>query len=154
VSPRPGTRRIAAQRSVRLGDTELPLSSSLLDDVLDAEQQEYLRLRAELAPLPPRGERSSMAEKVWQGQIVRVATTLGYYSYHPLLSRFSQRGWPDLSLLHEQRRRARWIECKTDTGELTKEQCRVIVAMRACGLEVEVFRPWHGLQAVADWLTR
>ena len=151
---RAGGRRIAAQRSARLGSTELPLASSILDDVVAAEHAEYLRLREELAPLPPRGERSSMAEGIWQAQVIATARTIGFYVYHPHLSRWSARGWPDLSMLHEQRRVARWIECKRDDGLLTEEQCRVITAMRACGLEVEVFRPWHGLQAVADWLTR
>lgn len=151
---RPRTRRIAAQRSVRLGGRELDLGSSILDDVVEAEHLEYVRLRDELAPLPPRAERSKLPEKAWQGQIVRVAKTLGYYTYHPLLSRFSERGWPDLSLLHEARRRALWIECKTDEGVLTEKQVQVILAMRACGLEVHVLRPHDGLQAVADLLGR
>lgn len=144
-------RRVRTQRAVRLGGVELPLDSTLLGDVEAADRSAYLVRRAELAPLPPAAERSNLGELVWQTQVVRVAKALHWYCYHPKLSRWSERGWPDLSLLGS---RALWLECKTDDGQLTEKQVEVIDRMVACGLEVHVVRPWHGLQAVADLLTQ
>lgn len=142
-------RRVAAQRGVRLGGRELPLDSELLERAAKLERSAYLARRAELAPLPPVAERSGTTETAWQAQIVRLAQQLGFYVYHPKLSRWSERGWPDLSLLG---RRALWIECKDDDGQLTEKQVEVVDRMRACGLEVHVLRPWHGLQRVAEVL--
>lgn len=143
-------RRARTQRTARLGGVELPLGSSLLDDVADAEQAAYLARRAQLAPPPPKAERSSTAETPWQNSILAVVRELGGYAYHPKLSRWSERGWPDLSVLM---RRALFIECKADDGQLSESQVRVIDKMLAVGLEVHVLRPWHGIQAVADILT-
>lgn len=82
-------------------------------------------------------------------QCVALARRLGFYVYHPHLSRWSERGWPDLSLLGP---RALWAECKRDDTHLTEKQVEVIQRMRACGLEVHVWRPWHGLDHVAEVL--
>jgi hypothetical protein len=136
------------QRTVRLGGLEI-VAPEVLAQVEAEERAVYLRQRAELAPLPPAAQRSDLAEGAWQAQIVAVAQRLGFYVYHPKLSRWSERGWPDLSLLG---RRALWIEAKRDDTHLTPKQVEVILRMRACGLEVHVLRPWHGLQAVADLL--
>jgi hypothetical protein len=144
------SRRKPPRIAARLGGAELPLE--VLAQVEREARAEYLRRRSELAPLPPAGERSSTGETVWQKQIIEVATRLGWWSYHPHLSRWSQRGWPDLSLLHRQRRRALWIECKRDDTHLTPEQVQVVDMMLACGLEVHVLRPWHGLERVAEVL--
>ena len=81
--------------------------------------------------------------------MVRLAQRLGFYVYHPKLSRWSERGWPDLSLLGT---RALWLECKRDDTHLSEKQVEVMQRMRACGLEVHVVRPWHGLEAVAELL--
>lgn len=142
-------RRVAAQRGARLGGRELPLDSEVLARVTQAQRRAYLETRAAIAPLPPVAERSSMTEKAWQAQVVALGRQLGGYVYHPHLSRWSERGWPDLSILLE---RALWVECKDDHGQLTEKQVEVIQRMRACGLEVHVLRPWHGLQRVADIL--
>lgn len=135
-------------RRLRVGDLEV-VAPEVLAQLEAEERQRYLAQRAELAPLPPAAERSNMSEGVWQAQVVRVAQALGYYVYHPKLSRWSEQGWPDLSLLG---RRALWLELKTDSGQLTERQVEVIMRMQDCGLEVHVLRPWHGLQAVADLL--
>lgn len=134
------------QVEARVGGQALPLDSAVLQQVAAADRQAYLALRAELAPLPPVAERGRMLEAHWQKQVVTLAKRLGFYVYHPKLSRWSARGWPDLSLLGS---RALWIECKDDDGQLTEAQCEVIGRMRACGLEVHVLRPWHTLEAVA-----
>lgn len=144
------SRRVATQRRARLGGAELALADPLLERIESSEREVFLRRRAELAPLPPVAERSSLAEPPWMKQIEQLARQLQVYCYHPKLSRWSARGWPDLSLLGK---RALWIECKADDGQLTEEQVRVIDLMLACGLEVHVLRPWHGLRLVADILT-
>lgn len=140
------TRRIAAQRTARLGGQALELGASVLEQVAASERAEYLALRARLAPLPPVAERGKMTEAHWQKQVVGLARALQFYVYHPHLSKFSERGWPDLSLLGG---RALWIECKTDDGQLTEKQAEVMARMLRCGLEVHVFRPWHTLEQVA-----
>lgn len=145
-----GRRRVRTQRSVRLGGAELPLADSILEQVEASDRAAYLTRRAQLAPLPPVAERTELAETPFQRQIEGLAKRLQVYCYHPKLSRWSERGWPDLSLLG---RRALWIECKDDDGQLTEKQVEVIDRMIGCGLEVHVVRPWHGLQVVADILT-
>ena len=38
-----------------------------------------------------------ITEKIWQGQVIEIASMLGWEHFHPWLSiRFSARGWPDL----------------------------------------------------------
>jgi len=137
----------------RIGGQELPPDSPVLAQVAAEERQAYLLRRQALAPLPPPRERTATTEKRWQAKIVDIARRYGYWAYHPMLSQWSEHGWPDLTLLHEGRRRALWIECKTDSGHLSEHQVAVIDRMVACGLEVHVLRPWHGLQAVADILS-
>jgi hypothetical protein len=144
-------RRVATQRTARLGGRELPLDAAVLAEVEAQERAAYLARRAEIAPLPPQAERGKLLEGHWQKQVVAVAQRLGYYVYHPKLSRWSERGWPDLSLLG---RRALWVELKADDGQLTEKQVEVIDRMLACGLEVHVWRPWHGLELVAEVLQR
>jgi hypothetical protein len=147
-------RRVAAPRRGRVGGQELERGSPILEEVEARARAAYLRRRLELAPLPPAGQRSSMAEGAWQKKVVALARRLGWWAYHPHLSLHSERGWPDLSLLHEGRGRALWAELKTDAGHLTEKQVEVIDLMRTCGLEVHVWRPWHTLEAVAEELQR
>lgn len=133
----------------RVGGQELSPDSPVLARVVAEERAAYLAQRAELAPLPPVAERSPTTEAAWQKQITAVASRYGYFVYHPKLSKWSARGWPDLSLLG---RRALWIECKDDHKTLTEDQVKVILAMRGCGLEVHVLRPHDGLERVAELL--
>jgi len=141
-------RRIAA----RCGRRELELGSELEARVAAAARQSYLVRRAELAPLPPAAERSSLSEERWQRQVVELARTLGWYVYHPKLSKWSERGWPDLSCLHLRHGRALWLECKSDSGQLTEAQVLVLELMRAAGLAVHVVRPHDTLELVAELL--
>lgn len=146
------SRRNPPRIAARLGSHEL--GGEALEQVAAADRARYLARRLELAPLPPPEARSTTTEREWQGQVLRVAATLGWWSYHPHLSRWSERGWPDLSLLHEGLGRALWIECKTDTGHLSESQVAVIDRMLACGLAVHVCRPAHGLEHVGQLLYR
>lgn len=146
MSPR---RRPAA----RLAGQELAPDSPVLAQVAEAERAAYLTQRMLLAPLPPAAERGGMTEAAWQRQVVALLAQLGCWVYHPKLSRWSEQGWPDLSVLHERRGRAFWLELKTDSGQLTETQVRVQQRMLACGLEVHTLRPWHTLERVAQLVT-
>ena len=141
------SRRVAAQRGARIGGQELDLGSSVLADIAEQDRRKYIATRGLWAPLPPVRERSRTAELPWQNSIIALARQLQVFTYHPKLSQWSARGWPDLSLLGD---RAFWIECKTDSGQLSEHQVDVLGRMMRCGLEVYVFRPWHGLEAVAE----
>lgn len=145
---------VRARRAVRIGGRELDIDSPVIETVAKIDRAAYLKRRLELAPLPPVKERSLVTELAWQNQIVKVATQLHYWTHHPKLSKYSSRGVPDLFLLHEGLHRALWIECKDDDGHLSEFQVEVIDRMRACGLEVHVLRPWHGLDAVARLLQK
>lgn len=136
-------------RQVRLGGRELGERDELAAEAVRLERAEYLRRRAELAPVPPLLERSPKSETVWQGEVVRLAERLGWWVYHPKLSKWSQRGWLDLSMLHEQRGLALFVELKDDDGTLTEPQVRCIERLEAAGLAWAVWRPWHGLERVA-----
>lgn len=146
-------RRRAAQ--VRLGRQELEQGDELLGTIRAELRRRYLVRRAALAPKAPVAERSSMSEAEWQRRIVSIATMLQLYVYHPKLSRWSEHGWPDLSLLptpESGRSRALYIEVKSDGNDLTEEQVRVIDLMIRAGIEVHVCRPCHGIEHVGQLL--
>jgi hypothetical protein len=82
-----------------------------------------------------------ITEKEWQRLVTDLATTLGWFVFHPWLSVHSQRGWPDLSLLRE---RAVFAELKAERGKLSVAQAEVLDLLRACGQECYVWRP-------SDW---
>ena len=48
------------------------------------------------------------------------------------------KGWPDLTLVRD---RILFVECKSDSGRLTKEQLAWIEALRAGGAEAYVWNP-------------
>lgn len=140
-------RRMRKRQAYRVGGQELDLGNPVLAQVAHEERASYLLQRSELAPLPPVAERSRMTEKAWQKAVVEVLVRHHYFVYHPQLSKWSARGWPDLSCLG---RRAVFLELKDDHKTLSEEQVKVILAMRACGLEVHVLRPHDGLERVAE----
>lgn len=52
------------------------------------------------------------------------------------------KGWPDLFMVHPERRRILLIEAKRQLGDdLTPDQVRVHAILRAAGIEVAVVRP-------------
>jgi hypothetical protein len=82
-----------------------------------------------------------LTEKAFQGQVIGLAKTLGWEVYHPFLSVFSERGWPDLSMVHEGRGRLLFAELKSDTGKLTKHQEKWLRLLRAAGAECYLWKP-------------
>lgn len=138
---------MSKRQVVRIGRQDLVATGTgVLERIAQEDAAHLAAQRAQLAPLPPKALRSSTTEAAWQKEVTQLAVVLGYYVYHPKLSRWSERGWPDLSLLGA---RALWLELKSDTGQLTAQQVAVILRMQRCGLEVHVLRPAHTLDYVA-----
>jgi hypothetical protein len=79
-----------------------------------------------------------MLEKEWQRQVVQLAKTLGYRTYHTFDSRRSTHGFPDLVLVRD---RVIYLELKREKGRLTEEQKGWLRALRAAGAEAYVARP-------------
>jgi hypothetical protein len=83
----------------------------------------------------------ALTEKQFQAQIISLAKTLGWEVYHPFLSVFSERGWPDLSMVYEGRGRLLFAELKSETGKLTEHQEKWLALLRSTGVEVYLWRP-------------
>lgn len=90
---------------------------------------------------------SQMSEKEWQAQVIELAYTLGYVTYHTYDSRRCEPGLPDLFLLRMAPPRFVVIELKTTRGRISKEQRIWLNGLRAAGIEAFVFRPhqWNEL---------
>ena len=80
----------------------------------------------------------AMTEKDWQKQVVDLAKILGWRVYHPFLSKWSEKGWPDLALVRE---RVVYAELKRENGKVSPSQVEWIYALTAAGQEVYVWRP-------------
>jgi hypothetical protein len=81
-----------------------------------------------------------ITEKVFLSQVVQLARTLGYRTYHPWLSMHSERGWPDLAIVKP----GRFIltELKTRTGKVSdKQQEWIDLLGTVSGIEVYLWRP-------------
>jgi hypothetical protein len=87
-------------------------------------------------------------ERFWQQQVVALARTLGYRSYHTLRSKGSQPGYPDLTLVRD---RVVFLELKTESGKTTGKQKEWLSALERAGADVYVVRPRH-MQALATVL--
>ncbi len=86
-----------------------------------------------------------ITEAQWLSQVRQLAKMFGWMTYHPFLSKWSERGWPDLALLKEYpdgRARLILAELKSPSGKLTVEQEKWIEALsKVEGIEVYVWRP-------------
>lgn len=83
----------------------------------------------------------TMTEAQLQTGVIRLAKALGWEVYHTHDSRGSQKGFPDLVLWHVEQGRILYRELKTTKGKLTAEQRTVLLALRAAGGDVDVWRP-------------
>jgi hypothetical protein len=77
-------------------------------------------------------------ERIYQRQIVELATLLGWRHYHTLNSKDSDAGWPDLVLLRPPRLLA--VELKGPRGRLTGEQRSWLEMLSECAVETHVWR--------------
>lgn len=82
----------------------------------------------------------AITERDFQRQVLDLAGILGWSAYHPMLSKWSERGWPDLALVRPPR--LVFIELKRENGKTTPHQDRWLGMLRACpGVETYLFRP-------------
>jgi hypothetical protein len=63
-----------------------------------------------------------LTEKAFQAQVVELAKILGWRVYHPFLSKWSERGFPDLTMVRARDRRLVFAELKGDRGKVTEAQ--------------------------------
>jgi hypothetical protein len=92
---------------------------------------------------------SLTSERTLLEQVRQLARMLGWMTYHPHLSKWSERGWPDVVVCRPPR--VLFLELKSETGRVTAEQTQWIDALRACGLDARVVRP-SGLDEIAEIL--
>lgn len=107
--------------------------------------------------MPPRTRRGFLpaeSEDAFQMKVIQLARFGGWWVYHPPPNRPGKSGrvpavlgvvagWPDLTMVREPE--IIFAELKAETGKVRQEQTIVIEKLRACGLEVHVWRP-------SDWL--
>jgi hypothetical protein len=88
------------------------------------------------------------SEREFQREVIKIAKSLGWYVYHALpgqgrnkhLTLFiGKRGFPDLVLCRPPR--LVFVELKSKAGKLSTDQQEWLDALRACGVEVHVWRP-------------
>jgi hypothetical protein len=93
---------------------------------------------------------NATSERDFQRQVLDLAKILGWQAYHPMLSKWSERGWPDLALCRPPR--LLFAELKTERGRTTAYQDRWLALLGACpGVEVFLWRP-SDLDRVAETL--
>ena len=73
-----------------------------------------------------------ITEKQFQAQVLDLARIFGWRVYHPFLSKWSERGFPDLTMVRGNR--LIFAELKRDTGKTTPAQDEWIDLLR--GLEL------------------
>lgn len=88
------------------------------------------------SPKPP-----AISEKVWSQQFAHLFATFGWHGYHPWLSVYSDRGFPDWVLCNEAQRRIIFVELKTEAGKLSAKQELWRDRLLACGQEWYCWRP-------------
>ena len=92
-----------------------------------------------------------ITEKEFESQVKELAVKwFGWYYYHPFLSKYSERGFPDLTLLRPPR--LIFAELKSEKGKLTESQARWLWELRKVpGVEVYIWRPRH-IEHIAEVL--
>lgn len=98
----------------------------------------------------------------WQPQFLEMAHMLGYEHNFTRRTRgkggawttsTSMKGWPDLYLWSQHRRRSMFVEMKTETGKVSPDQEACLISLATAGIECHVWRPRH-LQIAQQTLTR
>lgn len=84
---------------------------------------------------------AAMKEDALQAKVIAVARDLGFLAYHTHDSRRSERGWPDLVLVHPTRGRLLYRELKQEERYPTADQRKWLDALRVAGADVGVWRP-------------
>lgn len=89
----------------------------------------------------PGRPRPTMGEEQLLAAVRKLAHLTGWLTYHTHDSRRSERGYPDLTLVHDRQQRTIFAELKTDTGTTTVEQEVWLTALHAAGQETALWRP-------------
>ena len=103
-----------------------------------------------------------LTEKDFQRQVVELAKILGWRVYHPFLSKWSERGFPDLTMVRARDRRLLFAELKREKGVVSEAQREWIDLLGALDIghdrphaddvsvEVFVWRPsdWDEIERV------
>jgi len=98
-----------------------------------------------LAPAAP-----AMSERDFQRQVLDLARILGWTAYHPMLSKWSERGWPDLAMVRPPR--LVFAELKAERGQTTPHQERWLDLLGRCaGVEAYLWRP-SDIERIAEVL--
>ena len=96
---------------------------------------------------------ASMSEKDWSRQFRQLAGHLGWtLQYHPFLSIYSDKGFPDLTLYRKRNGvgELMFVELKTERGKVSDKQQEWIDALNTVpGIRAYVFRPSQFDAAVA-----
>jgi hypothetical protein len=69
------------------------------------------------------------SEKDFQAQIVELAQRTGWKVFHPYDMRRSAHGYPDLTMVHPERKLVIWAELKRENGKTTEAQDEWIQAL-------------------------
>lgn len=94
-----------------------------------------------------------LTEKQWQQRVTDLATLRGWLVFHPLVSRGSAPGWPDLCMVRDGQ--LIFAELKTDTGRVTPDQQAWLDKLAAvAGVTAQVWRPAHWPQIVRTLSTQ
>ena len=97
-----------------------------------------------IAMLPP------ITEAQFQRQVLELGRLLGWTVYHPMLSKWSERGWPDLAMIRPPR--LVFAELKRESGHTTEHQERWLGLLRDVpAVEVYLWRP-SDLETIAETL--
>jgi hypothetical protein len=86
-----------------------------------------------------------VTEAELQSNVRQVARLGGFITYHTNDSRRSDKGFPDLVMVHPMTGRVVYAELKSEKGRIRPEQQQWIDALARGGHTVHVWRPedWH-----------
>ena len=82
-----------------------------------------------------------ITEKAWASQVKQLAKTFGWTVYSTFLSKWSIKGYPDLTMVHPGQRRVIFAELKRENGKTTPAQDEWLQLLRDAGQEVFIWRP-------------
>ena len=81
-----------------------------------------------------------LTEAQFLRQVLQLAAIMRWRAYHPALSKWSERGWPDVALVRPPR--LILAELKSEKGKVTPQQAEWLADLGACpGVEAYLWRP-------------
>lgn len=100
-----------------------------------------------------RGGAAVLTEAQFTSVVVKLAKTLGWRVFHVPDSRWvTEKGFPDLAMIHEGQGRAVFVELKTEVGRLRPEQKVWLAVLDAAGIETAVWRPADLARSIPEYL--